>query len=94
MTSEIMFVSAVSIFFIGTIDVLKFVIVHMFGKKYSVELTTKDGKNYNYGITAWTENGAIIKALENYRYEVDAYRPTICELKILSIKAIKVIKLK
>lgn len=93
MTSEIMFVVAGAIFTVGLIEILKFVIIHMFGKKYSVELTTKNGNDYHYGITAWSENGAIIKALENYRYEFNEDMPTK-SMKILSINAIKVIKLK
>ena len=93
MEFKIMFVIAGAIFTIGCIEILKFLILHMFGKKYSVELTTKDGNDYNYGITAWSEDGAIIKALENYRYDINKDMPTK-RLKILSINAIKVIKLK
>lgn len=52
------------------LEFLMFLLLCAFGKKYSVIITSGYGTKYYYGVTAWSKNGAIIKALENFRWEL------------------------
>lgn len=70
MKEEILKVAIELIIACGLLQFLIFLLLCAFGKKYSVTIKSGYGTKYHYGVTAWSDNGAVLKALEKFRWEL------------------------
>lgn len=58
----------------------------LFGRRFHVKIVDKWLNEWNYGVLAWSKNGAILRALETYRWEYQ-------HGDIISVSKIEVTKL-